>query len=72
MYTVYVIKSKDGKLYKGMTNNLERRFKEHQSGQTKTTRKMNDIKIVYTENFTNFEEAKKENCILKQLRAEDF
>ena len=72
MYTVYVIKSKDGKLYKGMTNNLERRFKEHQSGQTKTTRKMNDIKIVYTENFTNFEEARKRELYFKTAAGRRF
>ena len=72
MYTVYIIKSKDGKLYKGMTNNLERRFKEHQSGQTKTTRNMSGIKIAYTENFTNFEEARKRELYFKTAAGRRF
>ncbi|MBL8029690.1 MAG: GIY-YIG nuclease family protein [Candidatus Doudnabacteria bacterium] len=34
MYTVYVLRDKDGKLYKGMTKDLERRLKEHKYGHT--------------------------------------
>jgi putative endonuclease len=31
-YFVYILECSDGKLYTGMTNNLERRFNEHQHG----------------------------------------
>ena len=72
MYTIYVIKSKDGKLYKGMTKDLGRRFKEHLSGRTKTTRKMSDITIAYTENFTNFEEARKRELYFKSATGRRF
>lgn len=30
---VYILKCSDGSYYTGVTNNLERRFAEHQSGQ---------------------------------------
>ena len=32
MWTVYIVKCKDKKLYTGITNDLNRRLKEHNSG----------------------------------------
>jgi putative endonuclease len=38
-YKVYVIKGmRDGRLYKGMTDNIERRLFEHNSGKQKSTK----------------------------------
>jgi len=58
MYTVYVLKDKNSRLYKGVTNNLERRLREHRSGQTVTTAKMSEFEVVYTELFETFQEAR--------------
>lgn len=58
MYYVYVLKDKVGNFYKGLTNNLDRRLKEHKSGQTKTTKKMNGLEIVYFEKYDIFSEAR--------------
>jgi predicted GIY-YIG superfamily endonuclease len=33
MYTVYVLQDENGKIYKGFTNNLARRFSEHVNGE---------------------------------------
>ena len=33
MWFVYILKCKNGDLYTGITNNLQRRFKEHASGK---------------------------------------
>ena len=49
MYTVYVLRDENGKIYKGMTSNLARRLAEHLSGKTRTTRGMVSPEIVYTE-----------------------
>ena len=39
MYYVYILKSrKDGNLYVGRTNNLERRLKEHNAGKVSSTK----------------------------------
>ncbi|WP_435049666.1 GIY-YIG nuclease family protein [Formosa sp. S-31] len=39
MYFVYVIRSsKDGRLYKGMTQDLVRRIKEHNQGKNRSTK----------------------------------
>ncbi len=65
MFTVYVLKDENGELYKGMTNNMERRLREHRSGYTKTTKKMKDVKVVYTEKYDTFTEARKRELYFK-------
>lgn len=65
MFTVYVLGASDGRLYKGMTNNLDRRLREHKSGHTKTTAKMENLVVVYKEIYDNFDEARKRELYLK-------
>ena len=50
MYFTYVLKSqKDGKLYIGYTENLEKRFMEHNSGKVKSTKYRTPFELVYYE-----------------------
>jgi putative endonuclease len=50
MFYVYILKSlKDGMLYTGSTNDLKRRFKEHNSGQCETTKNRRPFELVYYE-----------------------
>ena len=47
MFYVYVLQSeKDKKLYIGATNNLKRRFREHQIGKSKATMPRRPFKLV--------------------------
>jgi putative endonuclease len=72
MYKVYVLRDDCGKLYKGVTNNLERRLKEHRSGSTRTTRKMDNIVVVYTEGHDTFKEARARELYLKSAAGRRF
>lgn len=72
MYTVYVLSNKDGKLYKGLTNNMQRRLYEHRSGKTKTTSRMRELQIVYTETFSDFGEARKREIYFKTAAGRRF
>ena len=72
MYTVYVLKDKNGKLYKGLTNNLQRRIREHKFGKTLTTSKMMELVIFYKEKFDNFEEARKRELYFKTAAGRRF
>ncbi len=72
MYNVYVLKDENGKFYKGMTNNLERRLKEHKLGKTITTSKMKNPELVYKENYNNFEDARKRELYLKSAARRRF
>ncbi len=59
MYYVYVLKSlKTGQCYKGLTNNLEKRLKEHQKGKNKSTRLQLPLKLVHVEICKNRIEAR--------------
>ncbi len=57
MFYAYVIKNENGALYKGHTENIEKRIAEHNSGKTKSTRKSNSWVLVYKEPFPTREEA---------------
>ena len=47
MYYVYIIKSKDSKLYIGYTANLVQRLKEHNEGKSAHTKKYLPWSYVY-------------------------
>lgn len=50
MYSVYILKSTTtGKYYIGMTENIERRLKEHNSGKTTSTKGRGPWEIAYRE-----------------------
>jgi putative endonuclease len=72
MYHTYVLQGKGGKFYKGVTNNLDRRLKEHKLGKTKTTVKMKDLKVVYKEVCDNLKIARKRELYLKSATGRRF
>jgi putative endonuclease len=69
MYIVYVLESlKDGKHYTGYTVNIEKRFKEHNSGKTESTKRQRPFKLVHTESYHSKEEAEDREQFLKSGR----
>jgi putative endonuclease len=57
---VYVLQSlKDNRTYIGSTDNFERRFKQHNSCQVKSTRHRIPFKILFIEEFQTLAEARK-------------
>ena len=71
-YFVYVLQDENGKLYKGMTNDLERRLVEHKRGKTITTSKMSKLSVEYFETFDSFEEARKRELYFKTAAGRRF
>ena len=65
MYIVYVLQDDRGKMYKGVTNDLNRRMKEHSRGKTRTTRHMQNLKVIYTENHVDFQSARQRELYMK-------
>jgi len=58
LYYFYLLQSlKDKKYYSGATNNLIRRFKEHNLGKSKSTKNRIPFKLVYFEEFKTKHEA---------------
>jgi len=67
-YYVYILKCNDGTYYTGVTNNIERRFSEHQSGEDKKsyTYSRRPIELMFYAEFSNVEYAiEKEKQIKK-------
>ena len=68
MNYTYIVECKDGTLYTGWTNNLEKRLEAHNSGKgAKYTKTRRPVKIVYTEMFETKEEAMSREFAIKRL-----
>lgn len=53
-YYVYILRSsKDKKLYIGFTDNLRRRFSEHNQGKQKPTKPRGPLKLIFYEAYLN-------------------
>ncbi|MBP9748295.1 MAG: GIY-YIG nuclease family protein [Candidatus Pacebacteria bacterium] len=73
MYTVYVLQDEKGKLYKGFTNNLARRFRDHVSGNgSRSTSLMGSLEIIYTEEYDTLKEARNREVYLKSAAGRRF
>ncbi len=72
IFTTYILRDKSGRLYKGVTNNLVRRLREHESGHTITTSRMQNLEVIYKEYMKLLRKQGKEKNILKQRQVEDF
>lgn len=66
---VYIIETTSGKLYTGITKDIERRFNEHLNSKkgAKFFRLNTPKKVVYEEKFKDRSEASKREWQIKQL-----
>lgn len=66
MFYLYILKSiKRNYNYLGVTNNLNRRFSEHNAGNNKSTRPYRPFVIVHTEEYKTLSEARRREHFLK-------
>jgi len=73
MFYVYIIKSLIEKYkYKGLTNNVERRFKEHNEGKNKTTRPYKPFELIHTKEFNTRKEARTYEKFLKSSEGREL
>ncbi len=70
-YHVYMVKCADGSLYTGITNDLERRLRQHNGemrGGARYTRSKGPVELVHVEKYpTRGEAAKREHEIKSTL-----
>jgi len=73
LFYVYAISSDiRNYIYVGLTNNLERRFAEHNSGKNKTTRPYRPFVLIHSESFETREEARQREKYLKSGIGKEF
>ena len=66
MFYVYALRSrKDLKLYVGSTNDLKKRFKEHNNGEVFSTRPRKPFDLIYYEAYKAEPDARKREKSLK-------
>jgi len=71
-WVVYMLECQDGTYYTGITNHLERRITEHNDSSPKSkaaryTRSRQPVKIIYSENCENRQDASKKEFAIKKL-----
>jgi len=72
MFYVYILKSKvDSKNYIGSTNDLRKRFKEHNLGKVYSTKKRKPFEIIYYEAYKSEKDARMREHNLK-LRSKAY
>lgn len=68
MNYTYIVRCRDGSLYTGWTNNLEKRIRDHNSGKgAKYTKSRRPVLLVYYEEFAAKEEAMRREWEIKQM-----
>jgi putative endonuclease len=73
MFFVYAIKSeKDGRIYVGMCAEVNVRLKQHNNGNTKSTKGFRPWKLIYTEEVVSRVEARKKEKYLKSGIGKEF
>jgi len=65
MIKVYVLKSKAGKRYVGITNDLSRRLREHGLKKTKSGQLLKDFFVLHIEEFADYKKARIREKFLK-------
>ena len=72
MNYVYMLRCRDGSLYTGWTNDLEKRLKAHNSGSaSKYTRTRLPAELVYCEEWESKEAAMSREWHIKRLSREE-
>ena len=73
-WLIYILECCDGSLYCGITNNLEKRLKQHKGeikGGAKYTRSHWPCKLVYKEKSVNQSEALQREIIIKKMSRDE-
>ena len=73
MFYTYALSSLTRKyIYVGITNDIDRRFSEHQMGHNKTTKPYAPFRIILVEIFTTRSEARAREIYLKSGVGKEF
>lgn len=72
-FIVYILRCKDGTLYTGSTNDLEKRVHAHNhlKSAAKYTRARRPVELVYSETCATFAEVRSREAALKRLTREE-
>ncbi len=73
MAHVYILESQvDGRYYIGSTNNIEQRIRHHQSGGTPTTKRFGRVELVFKQEYSTLQDARRIERKLKKMKRKDY
>jgi putative endonuclease len=67
-YHVYILRNPVGRLYIGLTENVEVRLQQHNSGVSTWTRHRGPWELLWTKEFSTLSEAKRFETLLKKQK----
>ena len=67
-FCLYVIESQCGRRYIGVSSDFEKRLEMHNSGQSRWTSGYKNWRLIYSEKFENYTEARKREIYLKRQK----
>lgn len=68
LWSLYILECRDGSLYTGVTNDIDRRFLAHQGGKaSRYTRTRRPVALVYREECGSRSQALSRECAVKSL-----
>lgn len=71
MYHVYVLRNPSGRLYIGVTNDVNRRLSQHNAGESKWTAKYRPWELLWTSRSLNLGEARRLENLMKRQKGGD-
>lgn len=69
---VYIIKSIEGYIYVGSTTDLEKRLYQHNNKLAGWTKRGSGWQLIYTEEFSNYSDARKKELWFKTGKGRDY
>ena len=72
VYSVYAIKNKNGRIYVGLTKNINQRLEDHNKGRVFSTKGYKPWNLLYSESCKNRIEARKREKSLKSGYGKEF
>jgi len=72
MWHIYVIKSKEGKIYIGMSQDIQKRIQNHNSQKNYTTKRGSNWKLVYFEKCDSPNHAREREKYFKNTSGKEW
>ncbi len=69
---VYILKSDNEKYYVGSTTDINRRMDQHRSGHTLTTKRLGNMRLVFSQEFNSLKDARIIERRIKSWKRKDF
>ncbi len=68
----YILKSDNGKYYVGSTVDINRSMGQHRSGHTPTTKRLGNMRLVFSQEFNSLKDARIIERRIKSWKRKDF